>query len=310
MEVYAQEEQDFRSKFNEQLEIFLNNYKNSYKEIPEIKEAMLHSALVGTPKRIRPLLVYAVAKSVTQSPPQSPPSFNAADFEKIIPAAIAVETIHCYSLIHDDLPAMDDDDLRRGMPSCHIKFGEATAILTGNIMQVIAFDSIMGDTQYSSAKKEEIISLLIKTSCDIVYGQTLDLRGVNKRLSLDEIKLMHQLKCGALIRTAMQLGVLIQPNPLPEVVESIKSAGDKIGLAFQIRDDIIDMREEGEGSDGNYKSTYPSIAGIDESFKELKKLYEGALADLHSISGNVLFLNYLFGIMTDILPEEMPHKDH
>lgn len=232
-----------------------------------------------------------------------------------MPVAIAVEVIHCYSLIHDDLPAMDDDDMRRGLPSCHSKFGEANAILTGNIMQVIAFDSIIQSAIYSSVQKEEIVSLLIKTSCDIVYGQALDLIGEKKELPVDKIQLMHQLKCGALIRTAMHLSALVadgaversleeskQPN---QFINNIIAAGDKIGLAFQIRDDIMDMQEEGANNTNDHcKSTYPGIAGIDESFSKLNQLHKEALAYLNNLNSNTSFLNYLFWSMTDVPRQE------
>ncbi len=295
MATYIQEEEDFRVKFNQRLKFFISNYKNSYKDTQNIKEAMLYGALIGDPKRIRPLLVYGVAKSL------------GTNIEKVMPLAIAVEVIHCYSLIHDDLPAMDDDDMRRGMPSCHNKFGEANAILTGNIMQVIAFDSIIQEKQYAADQKEYILSLLIKTSCDIVYGQALDLRGEEEELSLDKIQLMHKLKCGALIRTAMQLGAfdsLDISGGSDGFIEKIISAGDKIGLAFQIRDDIMDIQEEGKDSTNHCKSTYPGIAGIDGSFSELKQLHKGALNDISNLDGDTSFLQYLFGIMTDIPQEE------
>lgn len=263
---------------------------------------MLYGALIGDPKRIRPLLVYGVAKAL------------GIDINTVMPIAIAVEVIHCYSLIHDDLPAMDDDELRRGMPSCHSKFGEANAILTGNIMQVIAFDSIIQEAAYSAAQKEELLSLLIKTSCDIVYGQALDLIGEAEDLSIDKIQLMHQLKCGALIRTAMHLTALVgsyaeagdapsisgSPSSPNKVVSSIIAAGDKIGLAFQIRDDLIDMQELGEDDSESYKSTYPSIAGTAESFAKLKQLHEDALQQLQDIDIGTSFLSYLFNMMTDV----------
>lgn len=257
---------------------------------------MLYGALIGDPKRIRPLLVYGVAKAL------------GIDINKVMPVAIAVEVIHCYSLIHDDLPAMDDDELRRGMPSCHSKFGEANAILTGNIMQVIAFDSIIQQQEYSAEKKEELLSLLIKTSCDIVYGQALDLIGEKEDLSIDKIQLMHQLKCGALIRTAMHLTALAESQQenggiTDEVMNGIVAAGDKMGLAFQIRDDLIDMQELEEEHSESYKSTYPSVAGIDESLTKLKQLHQESLEHLQAIDGDTSFLSYLFQLMTDVPPQ-------
>lgn len=291
----VQEEASFCKKFNQHLEDFLVSYKSRYPQSPEIIEAILYGAMSGYSKRIRPLLSYGVAKIL------------GGKLEDILPVATAVEIIHCYSLIHDDLPAMDDDDIRRGMPSCHKQFSEATAILTGNIMQVIAFDAIIKFDDYSNQTKQLMIKHLINASADIVCGQAMDLRGEQGPLNIEEIKIMHQLKCGVLIKTALLLGALSQPNTSEDFISKINAAGDNIGLAFQIRDDIMDIQEEGETSTGKYKSTYPGILGLEESYFNLNELYKQALNDINELTDSkqdTIFLRYLFRIMTEV-PEHI-----
>ena len=283
-----EDEKVFRAKFNQYLEQQLIVYRERYPNSPDIIEAILYGALSGDSKRIRPLLVYAVARS------------KGGDLHHVMPAAAAIEIIHCYSLIHDDLPAMDNDDTRRGVPSCHKRFSEALAILAGDIMQVIAFAQIMDFSGYETKIKGDMIKRLIRSSCDIVCGQAIDLQGEKAPLNPQEIEIMHQLKCGALIKTAMILGTLVPPCKDKNFTTKMELAGEKIGLAFQIRDDIIDDIEEGR-VETQYKSTYPGILGMQESHARVRELYAQALEDISGLEqADTAFLCYVFKLMTEI----------
>ncbi len=285
------EKKDFCNNFNKFLEGLLTPYRARYPDSSEIIDAVIYSTITSGGKRLRPMLVYGAARS------------QGVDFKQIAHAAAAIELVHCYSLIHDDLPAMDNHDTRRGMQSCHSKFGEANAILAGDIMQVMAFDSINSSTLYSAEVKEIMTQSLIKASCDIVCGQVIDLRGESEQLTLQETEKMHQLKCGALIKTSLQLGALSGGKATDDFITKITSAGEKIGLGFQIKDDLMDMDEEGESSTGVYKSTYPAIAGVEKSRQRIEELREQALNDIGDLSDEANFLRQLFMLMIE-MPED------
>ena len=243
-----------------------------------IEKAMSYSVL-GESKMIRAGLIVAsgkINKNISKS--------------SLITFASAVELIHTYSLIHDDLPAMDDDDLRRGKKSNHIKFGEANAILAGDALQTLAYEIICNDSSTNDKDKIEAIKMISK-ACGkngMVYGQHLDINAETKKIDKHSIENIHQLKTGKLIQCSVMLGQISNENN--NEINSFKSFGKKIGLAFQITDDILEAisSEEILGKDiqsdvKNCKSTYVSILGIDESKKESKKLMESAISDLQNI---------------------------
>ena len=243
-----------------------------------IEKAMSYSVL-GESKMIRAGLIIAsgkINKNISKS--------------SLITFASAVELIHTYSLIHDDLPAMDDDDLRRGKKSNHIKFGEANAILAGDALQTLAYEIICNDSSIKDKYKIEAIKMISK-ACGkngMVYGQHLDINAETKKIDKHSIENIHQLKTGKLIQCSVMLGQISNENN--NEINSFKSFGKKIGLAFQITDDILEAisSEEILGKDiqsdvKNCKSTYVSILGIDESKKESKKLMESAISDLQNI---------------------------
>ena len=243
-----------------------------------IEKAMSYSVL-GESKMIRAGLIVAsgnINKNISKS--------------SLITFASAVELIHTYSLIHDDLPAMDDDDLRRGKKSNHIKFGEANAILAGDALQTLAYEIICNDSSTNDKDKIEAIKMISK-ACGkngMVYGQHLDINAETKKIDKHSIKNIHQLKTGKLIQCSVMLGQISNENN--NEINSFKSFGKKIGLAFQITDDILEAisSEEILGKDiqsdvKNCKSTYVSVLGLDESKKESKKLMESAISDLQNI---------------------------
>ncbi|GAA5190762.1 (2E,6E)-farnesyl diphosphate synthase [Ferrimonas gelatinilytica] len=251
---------------------------------PRLLEAMRYGTLLGG-KRARPYLVYATGTML------------GADEASLDPLAAAVECIHAYSLIHDDLPAMDDDHLRRGQPTVHIAFDEATAILAGDALQTLAFellcDSPLPDTV--APNRLSMIRLLARASGyqGMCGGQAIDLASTARRVPLDALKRLHNLKTGALIRASVELGCLAVPQ-LPEPhAEALRTYADCIGLAFQVQDDILDVTGDTEqlgkpqGSDlAADKSTFPALLGLDGARDTAQSLYQDALTALAQLPYN------------------------
>ncbi|MGI9227511.1 MAG: polyprenyl synthetase family protein [Gammaproteobacteria bacterium] len=250
-----------------------------------LHQAMRYSVLGGG-KRIRPVLLYATGTAMD------------TDLAKLDAAACAVELMHSYSLIHDDLPAMDNDELRRGLPTCHKAFDEATAILAGDAIQALAFAILANDTA-PSQQRIKLIQLLAEASgsTGMAGGQAIDLASVNKALNQDEIEHMHRLKTGALIKASVMMAVTSSKVTDPEILNHFTYFADCIGLAFQIRDDILDIQTDTkilgkpQGSDAaQNKPTYPSVIGMKQAEKLANDLLQQALNELNSleIQGNSL----------------------
>ena len=244
-----------------------------------LSRAMRYSVLNGG-KRLRPMLVYLIGElSDTES-------------EYLDTLACSVELIHCYSLIHDDLPAMDDDDLRRGNPTTHKKFDEATAILAGDALQPLAFELITS-IETSDRNKIEMIRSLAKACghLGMVGGQIKDIHSQNI-FNMESLDLMHSEKTGRLIEASIETSGILSGLSKNDI-ESLKSYGAKIGLAFQIQDDIIDIESpsyvsgKDQGSDiTKDKTTYPSLVGLDESRMRAKELADQAKKILLPITKN------------------------
>ena len=238
--------------------------------------AMRYSVFNGG-KRIRPALCFAAAEAIADS------DRNTAK------VAAALEMVHAYSLIHDDLPAMDDDDLRRGKPTCHIQFDEATAILAGDALQCLAFEQL---TQLSDLPAEVSLKLVAMLGnyggCNgMVTGQAIDLAATGNLLELEQLKQMHALKTGALIEASILMGALATHQADPEQLAALKEFAQAIGLAFQIQDDILDVESSTEqlgkqqGSDrSNGKSTYTSILGVEAARSQAADLFQHSMACL------------------------------
>ncbi len=244
----------------------------------ELHKAMHYSVFNGG-KRIRPILMYATAGFLGLAPK----TMNA-------PAA-ALELIHAYSLIHDDLPAMDDDALRRGKPTCHIAFNEATAILAGDALQSLAFDIISQNTHATHTPSQQVtlIQLLARASGSLgmAGGQALDLHFTGKIVDEKTLENIHQHKTGALIRCAVQMACVSSDNLPREVTEHLIHYANAIGLAFQVQDDILDIEGDTEtlgkqqGKDINdNKATYPAILGIAVAKEKAHRLHADALEHL------------------------------
>ena len=238
-------------------------------------EAMRYSLLLGG-KRIRPLLAYAAAYTSGEINPS------------VDQAACAVECIHAYSLIHDDLPAMDDDDLRRGKATCHIAFDEATAILAGDALQTLAF-SILSSTELDSVLAVKLIRELSQASGAnvMVVGQALDLRAANRSLDLRALEAIHLFKTGALIEAAIVMGALAGGCSDTTEIDALRQYAKAIGLAFQVRDDILDVTADTQtlgktqGADEALKkSTYVSLLGLEEAEQHCERLLGEAILAL------------------------------
>jgi geranylgeranyl diphosphate synthase type II len=243
-------------------------------------EAMTYSLMAGG-KRFRSVLCIAAAEAV------------GGDQEDVLPAACALEMVHTYSLIHDDLPAMDDDDLRRGQPTCHKAFDEATAVLAGDALLTLAFQtlsSLAANSDQQAAKWLRVIQLISHAAgyCGMIQGQMLDIGAEGNQLTLNELQSMHRLKTGALIEVALICGAELADVNSSQL-NLLESYAQNIGLAFQVTDDILNV--EGDpaimgkavGTDElRQKSTYPSLLGLEESKTFAGKLIDDALHALGS----------------------------
>ncbi|MDI1301792.1 MAG: polyprenyl synthetase family protein [bacterium] len=235
--------------------------------------AAMRYAVMNGGKRVRPALVYGTALAL------------GATLEQADPAACAVELIHCYSLVHDDLPCMDDDDLRRGQPTCHKAFDEATALLAGDTLQTLAFLAL-SQGPLTPAQVTAQMRILSTASVDMAVGQALDIEAEGKRLDLPALERVHRNKTGALIRASVQMGA-IAAGAEPGALAALDIYADRLGLAFQVHDDVLDVigdpRKIGKraGADiAREKSTYPALLGLPAAQALAIRLHDEAVAAL------------------------------
>ena len=256
--------------------------KNEYP--PIIYKAAKYSLFAGG-KRLRPILTLLSAKAC---------GFSYAD---VMPAACAMEMIHTYSLIHDDLPAMDDDDFRRGKPTSHKKFGEAIAILAGDALLTKAFESILACARNKKIKPVNVIKAAVEISQGagmqgMIGGQVLDITSEGKKISIDSLNYLHKCKTGALIRASAVSGAMLAGAD-NRTISLFRQYGEKIGLAFQIIDDMLDvtgdekkMGKKLRKDSGAKKATYPAIYGLERSAAKARKLTLEACGILGKINGD------------------------
>ncbi|NTS77666.1 (2E,6E)-farnesyl diphosphate synthase [Catenovulum sp. SM1970] len=248
-------------------------------------KAMEYSLMNGG-KRVRPFLIYATGEML------------GIDLNQLDPIACAIEMIHSYSLVHDDLPAMDDDNLRRGKPTCHIEFDDAEAILAGDALQSLAFEQI-ADAKVSSDIKVAWLKNLssaagLKGMCG---GQSLDLAAEHQHVDLNSLETIHKLKTGALLQSSIALAYLAKPDIAVEHAKALDDFAYNIGLAFQVQDDILDITSTTEelgkpqGSDQKLeKSTYPALLGLQGAQEKAHSLYQSGLEALDSLPYNTELL--------------------
>jgi len=268
----------FLSQIRDQV---FENIQKSIGDSNDVEKSMSYSALSNS-KMIRAGLIFAsgrMNKNISQN--------------SLLTLASSVELIHTYSLIHDDLPCMDDDDFRRGKASNHIKFGEANAILSGDALQTLAYEIICDDVDLSPASKIDAIKLISK-ACGkngMVLGQHLDIKSESKNLNEKSIENIHILKTAKLIECSVMLGQISSSDE--KINACLKSFGKKIGLAFQITDDILEVTSDketlGKNTDSdlkNFKSTYINVIGMDASINKTSELTESAIHDLKQLEIN------------------------
>ncbi len=265
--------------YQARVEAALDRWLPAATEKPESLNEAVRYSVFGGGKRIRPVLVYAGGEAFGVAP------------AALDGCACAVEMIHTYSLIHDDLPAMDDDDLRRGRPTCHKAYNEATAILAGDALQALAFQVLAQDPEITAPVEQRLRMIatlaLAAGPAGMTGGQAIDLEAENRILNLEELQNMHARKTGALIRASVELGALCSGRVDEQRFDKVSRYADCIGLAFQIHDDVLDIEGDTEtlgkpqGSDlERNKATYPNLLGLDGAKQAARETLDEALSHL------------------------------
>jgi len=284
---------DYQSIVNEYLHTVLPNPKSD--NLAGLTKAM-HYAVFNGGKRLRPALTYAIGLDLN------------APIEQLNPSAGAIELIHCYSLVHDDLPAMDDDDLRRGKPSCHKEFTESTAILTGNALQSLAFEVIATAINHNIPATTVIIMINKLAYAGGVFGmgggQALDIAAENTVITIEELETIHQLKTGELISASIVLGALSAGLTNTQEISILAKCAQKVGLAYQIQDDILDITastatlgKQAKSDITLNKSTYPQLTSINCAQQKVDQLFKETKQLLHKLSFNTNKLQEIFHII-------------
>jgi farnesyl diphosphate synthase len=281
---------DWMGEVQTRVETALSRYLPPAESIPgRLHQAMRYSTLGGG-KRVRPLLAFAAGELTGASP------------ESLDAAACAVECIHVYSLVHDDMPCMDDDVLRRGRPTCHVEYDDPTALLVGDSLQSLAFDILSRNSNSDPARQLEMVRVLARASgsCGMAGGQAIDLASVGKPLTQPELELMHALKTGALIRAAVLLGALCGKAMAEAEREALDRFAKRAGLLFQVVDDILDCtastatlgKTAGKDAAAD-KPTYVSLMGLDGAQRFAGDLESEALEALTIFGSRSLRLTEL-----------------
>lgn len=298
----------FATRLPGYLDVFEDQLKNRLVATPgtdtQLKEAMHYSVFNGG-KRLRPLLVFAAAEAI------------GIETESVLAPACAVELIHCYSLVHDDLPAMDDDDLRRGRPTTHLAFDEATAILVGDALQALAYQLLAEDALIQTHPTGVLRMLQELTDAcgadGMAGGQAWDLQLEKQHPNQLTLEHMFAMKTGALIRASVLMPCLLVDNLSTPALQSLRDFGDRVGLAFQIRDDLLDVEGEAEvigkptGSDAaKQKATWPGLFGLDAAKHRIVELHDQAMTSLNlakpELKGDTAGLEWL--------ADQLTQRDH
>lgn len=264
---------DCQSRINDYL---VQRFENTHPRLEQLFSAMRYSVTIGG-KRVRPVLAYASCEALGGQP------------EEADVAAAAVELVHAYSLIHDDLPAMDNDDLRRGQPTCHRAYDEATAILAGDALQAEAFELLSAAEHIPAQTRLRMVQLLASAAGPrgMVGGQAIDLAAVGQMLDVQTLEDMHRHKTGALISASVQLGALASDKADEQQLQALDTYAGAIGLAFQVQDDILDVEGDTsvlgkqQGADAaREKPTYPALLGLQGAHDLATELRDQATAAL------------------------------
>lgn len=284
-----QEFSQFASQCRARVDSALDQYLPVGTDPTQLRAAMRYSLFNGG-KRVRPILAYATALAVKPE----------LDLVLVDPIAASVESLHSYSLVHDDLPAMDDDDLRRGKPTCHIAFNEATAILAGDGLQTLAFELLASTNLDSSVQIELVRALVLGSGVEgMVLGQAIDLAAVDHQLDLTQLETMHRHKTGALIRASVAMGAICAGADRQQL-QALDNYAAAIGLAFQVQDDILDVISDTntlgkqQGADiARNKPTYVSLLGLGAAKAKASELHRQALGALEGFGDSAVHLRQL-----------------
>lgn len=291
----ANELKAWQQKAQAQTELLLERFLPSENQVPHTLHEAMRYVTLGGGKRLRPLLVLAASE------------LGDADQNAVEQAIAAIEMVHVYSLVHDDMPAMDNDSLRRGKPTCHVKYDEATALLVGDALQTQAFDVLSRPTGLFAERQIAMLSTLAKASGSLgmAGGQAIDLANVGKAMNQAQLEQMHSLKTGALIRAAVVLGALACPDLDSDDVRTLDDYAAKLGLAFQVIDDVLDCEADtatlgktaGKDSD-NDKPTYVKLMGLPAARAYAESLTTEAAALLEPFGAKALHLRLLAEFVT------------
>lgn len=291
----ANELKAWQQKAQAQTELLLERFLPSENQVPHTLHEAMRYVTLGGGKRLRPLLLLAASE------------LGDADQNAVEQAMAAIEMVHVYSLVHDDMPAMDNDSLRRGKPTCHVKYDEATALLVGDALQTQAFDVLSRPTGLLAERQIAMLSTLAKASGSLgmAGGQAIDLANVGKAMNQAQLEQMHSLKTGALIRAAVVLGALACPDLDSDDVRTLDDYAAKLGLAFQVIDDVLDCEADtatlgktaGKDSD-NDKPTYVKLMGLQTARAYAETLTAEAAALLEPFGAKALRLNQLARFVT------------
>lgn len=288
MKAFDQELQRRKELIDNSLLEYMTNIDTN----PAIIHQAMHYAVFNGGKRLRPILVLEGAALAAGSP------------EIALMTACSLELIHCYSLVHDDLPAMDDDDFRRGKPTCHRVFGEANAILTGDALLTAAFELITGNAQIPEVRPEQVVAVINEIAAaagsrGMIGGQVMDLAAQNETIDLPTLQTLHSMKTGALFVAALRAGALLGDMD-SEGLQALTLYAKHFGLAFQITDDLLDIKGDQSllgkpvGSDAkNHKSTYPSLLGVEQAENMARQNVEQCLDSLAEFGSEADFLRQL-----------------
>ena len=291
----ANELKAWQQKAQAQTELLLERFLPSENQVPHTLHEAMRYVTLGGGKRLRPLLVLAASE------------LDDADQNAVEQAMAAIEMVHVYSLVHDDMPAMDNDSLRRGKPTCHVKYDEATALLVGDALQTQAFDVLSRPTELPAERQIAMLSTLAKASGSLgmAGGQAIDFANVGKAMNQAQLEQMHSLKTGALIRAAVVLGALACPVLDSDDVRTLDNYAAKLGLAFQVIDDVLDCEADtatlgktaGKDSD-NDKPTYVKLMGLQAARAYAETLTAEAAALLEPFGAKALYLRLLAEFVT------------
>ncbi|HRH90787.1 MAG TPA: polyprenyl synthetase family protein [Agitococcus sp.] len=286
-------QENFLQLCQQRIQPWLEQFLQQQNQLSVPLAAAMRYAVLNGGKRVRPALAYGACLAC------------GGDMAQADSAAGSVELVHCYSLVHDDLPCMDDDDLRRGVPTCHKAFDEATALLAGDTLQALAFVALSQSTLSDQQKSQQVQKLALASS-DMAVGQALDLAGEGQQLSVAQLEQIHQHKTGALIKASVLMGAIAAGCTDEPTLQALEIYANKLGLAFQVHDDVLDVIGDTQklgkqaGADAEHdKATYPSLLGLHQAQQLATELHDQAIAAIKPLGCKANALVWLADFLVD-----------